>query len=129
MAAARILVIEDDPASRDLIAYLLGAFGYAVSTAADGPAGLAALRATVPDLVICDIHLPGLDGRALAERARAEAALRAIPLIAVTASAMVGDRQSILDAGFDAYISKPIDPETFVPQVEALLAPQRRAVR
>jgi len=126
---AHILLIEDDVASRELILYLLGAFGYPTTAAADGVAGLAAIRHDPPDLVICDIQLPLLDGREIARRVKAEAALRTIPLIAVTASAMVGERQSVLAAGFDAYIAKPITPETFVAEIEAFLPAAQRAAR
>ena len=123
---AHIVVIEDDPASLELILYLLDAFGYPVRGESDGVVGLDAVRRDPPDLVVCDIHLPGLDGLEIARQLRADAALRAIPLIAVTASAMVGDRQSVLAAGFDAYIAKPIVPETFVRQIEAFLPVAQR---
>lgn len=119
---ARIVVIEDDPPSLELIRYLLEAFGHAVRTAVDGAAGLAAVYADPPDLIICDVQLPEVDGLEIARRLKADAALRAIPLLAVTASAMVGDRRSVLAAGFDVYIAKPIVPETFVQQIEAVVA-------
>jgi CheY-like chemotaxis protein len=124
---AYIVVIEDDPPSRDLITYLLRAHGYAVAEAADGILGWDLLQGRRPDLIICDIHMPGLDGRVIAARVRADPRLRGVPLFAVTASAMVGDRQSILRAGFNAYIAKPITPEHFVAQIEAALPADRRA--
>jgi CheY-like chemotaxis protein len=80
----------------------------------------AALR-TKPDLVLCDIALPKLDGYGVAQRLRSASSLSEVPLIAVTASAMVGDRDKVVAAGFDGYISKPISPETFVSEVEAFL--------
>jgi two-component system cell cycle response regulator len=123
---AHIVVIEDDPASLDLVTYLLRAFGYQVDGETDGAAGLARVQRQTPDLVICDVHLPGIDGLEVARRLKGDAALRAIPLIAVTASAMVGDRQSVLGAGFDAYIAKPIVPELFVSEIEAFLPPAQR---
>ena len=122
---AHIVVIEDDPASLELITYLLRAFGHRVTGEVDGAAGLARVQRDAPDLVICDIHLPQLGGLDVARQLKADAALRAIPLIAVTASAMVGDRLSVLAAGFDAYIAKPIVPESFVPEIEAFLPSMR----
>ncbi len=73
------------------------------------------------DLILCDLALQKLDGYGVAQRLRAEPRLSAVPLIAVTASAMVGDRDKVIAAGFDGYISKPITPETFVTDVEGYL--------
>jgi two-component system cell cycle response regulator len=124
--SARILVIEDNEANLDLMSYLLRAFGHSVSVARDGPAGLAAVRAEPPDLVLCDIHLPGIGGIEVASRLRSDAALHRIPLVAVTAFAMASDRERIMAAGFDGCLIKPITPETFVAQVEAHLPAQLR---
>jgi two-component system cell cycle response regulator len=117
----RILVIEDNPANMELARYVLEAFGYTVSAAADGESGLELARTAPPDLVICDLQLPGIDGIEVAKRLKAQPALSRVPLIAVTAYAMVGDRERVLAAGFDGYISKPLDPQTFVPQIAAFL--------
>lgn len=122
---ARILVIEDNPDNLELMTYLLRAFGHAPLTAADGAEGLAAAARERPDLILCDLHLPGLDGYEVARRLKADPDLGRIPLIAVTASAMVGDRDRGLAAGFDAYIEKPIDPETFVGEIEIHLSSGR----
>jgi len=119
--APRILVIEDDPASFQLIAYLLGAFGYAALLAVDGEEGLAVARREIPDLIICDIQLPGMDGLAVMRALKTDRFLKQVPVIAVTAYAMVGDRERLLAAGFDGYIPKPIVAETFVGQVENYL--------
>ena len=119
--AARILVIEDNPTNLTLMGYLLKAFGHTVLTAIDGEQGLEAVRSEVPDLIICDVQIPKLDGYEVAKQLKNHPTLCKIPLIAVTALAMVGDREKILAAGFDGYIPKPIDPEAFVPEVEALL--------
>jgi CheY-like chemotaxis protein len=118
---ARILVIEDDPNTLELMTYLLTAFGHSVLTAADGVTGLAMARAERPDLIACDIQLPQLDGFGVARALAEEPELSGIPLIAVTAFSMVGDREAILNAGFDDYISKPIDPEKFVGQLDRYL--------
>ncbi|HEX5691005.1 MAG TPA: response regulator, partial [Roseiflexaceae bacterium] len=125
---ARILVIEDNPANLDLMTYLLRAFGHTPESAADGADGIAAARSAIPDLIICDIQLPGLDGFAVARTLKAEPSLRNIPLVAVTALAMVGDRDQILAAGFDGYLAKPIAPEMFITQLEAFLPPEQRTV-
>src|SRR5713226_10736377 len=100
---ARILVIEDNQTNLDLISYLLRAYGYEVMTATDGAAGIAAASET-PDLIICDIQMPGIDGYEVARRLRAERATARIPLVAVTALAMVDDRRKVIEAGFDGYI-------------------------
>jgi two-component system, cell cycle response regulator len=126
MVTGRILVIEDDPSSLELMSYLLTTHGYVTTTAARGDDGLAAVRNHPPDLVICDIQLPGLDGYAVAANLKADEQLRSVPLVAVTALAMVGDRERVLAAGFDAYVSKPIDPSTFIAQIEPLLKPELR---
>lgn len=117
----RILLIEDNPTNLELMTYLLRAFGHTTSSAADGEAGVRLALATPPDLILCDIALPKLDGFGVVERLKAESSMAAVPVIAVTASAMVGERDKILAAGFDGYISKPISPETFVAEVESFL--------
>ncbi len=128
--AARILVIEDNAANLELMTYLLEAHGYEVIPAADAEAGLARARDAAPDVVISDIHLPGVDGIELARMMKADDALRSIPLIAVSALAMVGDRDRIIAAGFDGYLAKPIEPERFVDRIESYLrAELRSAVR
>jgi two-component system cell cycle response regulator len=118
---ARILVIEDNPANLELMIYLLRAYSYDPLSATDGERGLELARSARPDVVVCDIQLPGMDGFEVVRRLKADAATRAIPVVAVTAFAMVGDRDRALAAGFDGYIGKPIVPETFVPQVEQFL--------
>lgn len=121
--SAQILVIEDNEANLELMAYLLRAFGYTVSTAEDGQEGLEITRSMSPDLVICDVHLPTVNGYEVARRMKEDGATKGIPLIAVTAMAMVGDRDKVLAAGFDGYIAKPITPDLFVNQVERFLSP------
>lgn len=116
---ARILVIEDHPTNLELMTYLLTAWGHEVSTAVDGPQGLAAARALRPDLVVCDIGLPGMDGYAVARALKADPATATLPLVAVTAYAMVGDQEKALRAGFDAHVPKPIEPMALM----AALAP------
>jgi len=118
---ARILLIEDNPDNLDLMSYLLTAYGHAVTTAEDGETGIATARETRPDLIACDIHLPGVDGYGVAKALKADASTAAVPVIAVTALAMVGDREKILGSGFDGYITKPIDPQRVVTELDAYL--------
>lgn len=119
---ARILIIEDNPGNLELMVYLLEAFGYLPQTATDGEQGVVAALAERPDLIVCDVHLPRMDGYGVIRALKSRPELRQTPVVAVTALAMVGDRERLLSAGFDGYISKPIDPETFIPQVESFLA-------
>jgi two-component system, cell cycle response regulator len=123
---ARILIIEDNPTNMELMVYLLKAFGHAPLSATNGEAGLSVVQHESPDLIICDVHLPLLDGYEIAQRLKNNPALRQIPLVAVTALAMMGDRDKVLQAGFDGYLSKPIAPETFIAQVEAFLPLDQR---
>lgn len=119
---ARILIIEDNPANIELMAFLLGAHGHTPLSAVDGARGVAAARSELPDLIACDVNLPGMDGFAVLAALKGEPALRAVPVLAVTALAMPGDREMVLAAGFDGYISKPIEPDSFVAELEAFLA-------
>lgn len=119
---ARILIIEDNPANVELMSFLLGAYGHTPLSAADGPRGVAAARSERPDLIACDVNLPGMDGFAVLAALKTEPLLAGVPILAVTALAMAGDREKVLAAGFDGYISKPIEPESFVAELEAFLA-------
>lgn len=119
--SARILIIEDNLTNMELMIYLLNAFGYSTLTASDGEAGLERARREHPDLIICDIQIPKMNGYEVAHQLKSHPVLRHIPLVAVTAYAMVDDRDKALAAGFDGYMTKPIDPETFIQQVEKFL--------
>jgi two-component system cell cycle response regulator len=123
---ARILIIEDNDANLELMSYLLGASGHAIVAARDGHEGLEAAMRKEADLILCDIQLPKIGGMEIASRIRSDVAFDGIPLVAVTALAMVGDRETIMSAGFDGYITKPIEPTSFVQQVEALLPLEKR---
>lgn len=123
---ATILVIEDNETNLELMTYLLEAFGHATWSAPHGQSGISLALQQSPDLIVCDIHMPGMTGYDVARELKAMLPLLRIPLIAVTALAMVGDRDQILTAGFDGYIAKPIAPETFVRQVESFLPPIHR---
>src|SRR5918912_850760 len=119
---ARVLVVEDQKETLDLMAYLLRAFGHEVIPAGDGVEGLEAARQTRPDLMVIDIQMPVMNGLELVAAVKGDGALAPIPAVGVTAFAMVGDRDRILAAGFDGYLSKPIDPVTFVTELEVFLA-------
>src|ERR1700719_2249385 len=106
----RILVVEDNAANLDLMVYLLDAFGYIAIPARDGQEALRVTAREKPDLILCDVHLPKMDGYEVVRRLKSDPESRSIPTVAVTALAMVGDRDRVLRAGFDGYLSKPIDP-------------------
>lgn len=118
---ARVLVVEDQVENRDLMVYLLRAFGHDVATAVDGAEGFAAARRDRPDLMVIDIHMPVMDGVELVAALKADPGLAAVPAVGVTALAMVGDREKVISAGFDGYIDKPISPESFKQQVESFM--------
>jgi CheY-like chemotaxis protein len=117
----RILVIEDHEANIQLIDYLLRAHGYQPLLARNGPDGLRIAIAEKPDVILLDIRMPDMDGFEVAAALRELPALARTKIVAVTASAMVGDRERIAAAGFDGYIQKPIDLDTFIGEVEGFL--------
>ncbi|HEX7650496.1 MAG TPA: response regulator [Noviherbaspirillum sp.] len=119
--AARILVVEDNPASMELMGYLLQAAGHELLFAHDGREAIEIAERERPAAIVCDINLPRLDGYGILHHIKEHSDLKHTPCIAVTALAMVGDREKLLDAGFDGYISKPLDPETFVDNIEGFL--------
>jgi CheY-like chemotaxis protein len=104
-----ILVVEDNARSRRLLKVLLKANGYGVLEAATGEEAMNYLKSQEPDLILMDIQLPKTDGLELIRKIKSEAGTRDIPIVAVTAYAMKGDKERILEAGCDAYVSKPID--------------------
>ena len=122
MAGEPILIVDDNLANLKLVSFLLTAKGYEVSTALNAEEALAALDARRPRLILMDLQLPGMDGLELTRSLKSRAATRSIPVIAVTAFAMKGDEQKALDAGCDAYITKPIDTRQLPRVVASLLA-------
>jgi CheY-like chemotaxis protein len=127
MAAARILIIEDNVPNLELVEYLLRSAGYVTLAAWDGAEGVRIAREKRPDLVVCDLQMPLMNGYEVLARILEDPALRTIPLIAVTAFSMPGDADEALAAGFHGYLSKPIEPEKFVAQIEEFLRPDLRA--
>src|SRR5687768_13423101 len=119
--AIKVLLVEDNPTNLHLMDYLLRAFGHVTVSARDGAEGVALAERESPDVILMDLQLPTLDGYEAARRIRARPGLAHVPIVAVTAFAMVGDRDNVLSVGFDGYISKPIEPETFVGEVEGFL--------
>lgn len=119
--AISTLVIEDNSTNLELMEYLLTAFGHSVLKAESGSAGIEIAVGKTPDLIICDIQLPGMDGYEVVSKLKSHPGLENIPVIAVTAMAMVGDRDKVMRSGFDGYIPKPINPETFLKEIEAFL--------
>ncbi len=109
MSSRRILVIEDNADNRTLITDILSALAYTVIEAIDGEQGVAKAAAERPDLILMDLSLPQMDGWTATRQIKANPELAHIPIIALTAHAMVGDREKALEAGCDDYISKPID--------------------
>jgi two-component system cell cycle response regulator DivK len=121
MTDARVLYIEDNAENRLLVSRILEAEGYEVIEAVDGPSGLKAATEGNPDLILLDIGLPKVDGYSLAERFRRIPELDQVPILAVTANVMKGDRERTLAAGCDGYIPKPIDIDRLPKQVEQAL--------
>jgi CheY-like chemotaxis protein len=113
MAKIRILIVEDNEDNQDLMRFLLERAGYEVTTVENGVDGIEAARRDLPDIILMDLSLPELDGWSAAREIKADPILAKIPLIAVTAHTLAGDRRKALEAGFDTYIAKPINIHMF----------------
>ena len=118
---AKILIVEDNDLNRDLLSRRLVRKGYEVLVATDGHAGIETTRQERPDLVLMDLSLPGIDGWEATRALKADEATRGIPIIALTAHAMAGDRATALAAGCDDYATKPIDLPELLAKMDALL--------
>ncbi len=118
---ARILVVEDQQDNRQIMNDLLSGAGYEVIEAVTGEEALRVADAERPDLILMDIQLPGLDGLEVTRRIKANPALRHIPVIAVTSYALSGDEAEALEAGCDAYLSKPISPRKLLAKIREYL--------
>jgi CheY-like chemotaxis protein len=117
----KILLVEDSEMSRDMLARRLARRGYEVVIAVDGAQGVTLARTEAPDLILMDMNLPVLDGSEATRQLRAAPATRSIPIIALTAHAMSGDREKALEAGCDDYDTKPIELERLLGKIEVLL--------
>lgn len=121
---SKFLLIEDNEQNRYLTTFLLTKQGHEVISADSGPQGLELAERIQPDLILLDIQLPEMDGYEVAAALKSRPSVKDIPIVAVTSYAMVGDRERILAAGAVGYIEKPINPATFVAEVEAHLRPR-----
>lgn len=118
---ACILVVEDDEMSRDVLVRWLGRRGHRVLAAVSAEEGLLLAAAEHPELVVMDLRLPGMDGWEATRRLKADPATRSIPVLALTAYALEGERQRALEAGCDDYDTKPVDFARLKAKIEALL--------
>lgn len=121
-----VLVIEDNEQNLYLVTFLLESNGYEVVQARDGREGIEAAGRVTPVLILLDIQLPGMNGYEVARALRSNPALAEVPIVAVTSYAMVGDRERALAAGCSGYLEKPINPETFMADVERHLSKDTR---
>jgi two-component system cell cycle response regulator DivK len=119
---AKILLVEDNEMNRDMLTRRLEKRGYQVTSAADGPTGIALALASIPELILMDMSLPGIDGWEATRQLKAAPTTAAIPIIALTAHAMAEDREKALAAGCDEYETKPVELSSLLTKIEALLA-------
>ncbi len=117
----RILLVEDNEMNRDMLSRRLRRKGFIVSIATDGPQGIDAARTDSPDLILMDLSLPGIDGWQATRQLKADPITQSIPIIALTAHAMAGDRERAFEAGCDDYDMKPIDFARLLAKIEAIL--------
>ncbi len=118
---AKILIIEDNEQNLYLETFILQKNGHEIIQARSGETGISLAAQTVPDLILLDIQLPGMDGYTVAEELRKNPTIASIPIVAVTSYAMTGDRERILEAGCTSYIEKPINPDTFPMEINQFL--------
>ena len=119
----KILLVEDNEMNRDMLSRRLVKRGYEVAIAVDGEQGLAMARAEAPALILMDMSLPGIDGWEATRRVKAAPETQSIPVIALTAHAMAGDREKALAAGCDDFDTKPVDLPRLLQKIEALIGP------
>jgi CheY-like chemotaxis protein len=122
MTRNRILIIEDNVLNLELATDLLEANGFVVSSAQTAEEGLRMARELLPDLVLMDFSLPGMDGLTATKNLKADAATRHLTVVGLTANAMKGDEEIALNAGCDGYLTKPIDTRTFIAAVTKFIA-------
>jgi len=118
----KVLIADDKATGRELVRTVLEDKGYQVFEACDGIEALDTAQRVRPDLIILDLHMPGLDGFGVVKELRLDTSFAAIPVVALTASAMQGDRQRAILAGFTGYITKPVSLKALRAEVERLLA-------
>jgi two-component system cell cycle response regulator DivK len=120
--SASVLLIEDNAENRYLLTFLLEKNGYRVVSIVDGTQALESALSLMPTVILLDIQLPKMDGYAVARLLRRHEQLRRIPIVAVTSYAMPGDRERAIEAGCSGYIEKPINPATFLAEMERVIA-------
>jgi CheY-like chemotaxis protein len=118
----KILIAEDNPVNRELLRELLEMRGFEIFEACDGLQALAMVEQVCPHLLVLDLGMPGLDGFGVIRKIRDDPAHASLPVLAATAYAMRGDRERVLEAGFDGYISKPISPTALNAEIDRLIA-------
>ena len=123
---ARIVVVDDDPDILDIVCISLETMGHEVERAANGSEGVDLVRSSLPDLVLMDLMMPGMNGYEAAAALKADAATAAIPVLALTAKAMRGDEERAREAGMDAYITKPFRLSHMLDVVDRFLIPAQR---
>lgn len=119
----KVMVIEDNKQNMYMMTYLLESYSYEVIQSFSGIDGIKKAKEEKPVIILLDIQLPEMDGYNIARELKKNEELKNIPIIAVTAYAMMGDKEKAIDAGAIGYIEKPIDPDTFVSQMEVFLPP------
>ncbi len=119
-----ILYVEDNPDNRTLVRRILMADGFRVVEAENAAHAVQALQSVLPDLILMDINMPDMDGYTLTGKLKLDPRMHTVPIIALTANVMKGDRERTLDAGCDGYIQKPIDVDTFSSQISHFLGAQ-----
>jgi CheY-like chemotaxis protein len=124
---SKILIAEDNPVNRELLRELLEVRGHTVAEACDGEEALRMIEQSQPDLVLLDIGMPLLDGFGVIRKIRENPRFASMPVVAVTAYAMQGDRERILSSKFDGYLSKPVDARSLVQELDRVLSPQGSA--
>lgn len=117
----KILIIEDNEQNMYMLSYLLESNDYEVHQSFSGPEGIKLAKETRPDIILLDIQLPEMDGYSVARELRRNKDLSSTPIIAVTSYAMTGDKEKAFEAGATGYIEKPIDPDTFISQMEVFI--------
>jgi CheY-like chemotaxis protein len=116
-----VLLVEDNPHNRKIFSGMLSHSGFVVVEAEDGNKALAAVQTTLPDVILMDLSIPGVDGWEVTRRLKADARTKVIPIIALTAHAMRGDEERAREAGCDHYLAKPISPKKVVEEVRKIL--------
>jgi two-component system, cell cycle response regulator DivK len=117
----KILIIEDNEQNMYMLTYLLESNNYEVLQSSSGPEGIALAKKNTPDAILLDIQLPEMDGYSVARELRKNKELAGTPIIAVTSYAMTGDKDKAFEAGATGYFEKPIDPDTFISELEELI--------